>query len=145
MVNYFNTRQVKSDDSVLPSWCKNLPETNYYHKRLISEDKCKEAMSRDVDYILNFESLKNTPAGKSYNYQMKIDKFYIEAGQNWGNEVKRLIKIEQLDDEATTANATEENKAADGNESINENQELDFYSPYGCSKGSADQYLKDYA
>jgi CDP-paratose 2-epimerase len=28
---------------------------------------------------------------------------------------------------------------------IAENQPLDFYSPYGCSKGAADQYVHDYA
>jgi CDP-paratose 2-epimerase len=28
---------------------------------------------------------------------------------------------------------------------IAENQPLDFYSPYGCSKGAADQYVLDYA
>lgn len=28
---------------------------------------------------------------------------------------------------------------------VNEDQPLDFYSPYGCSKGSADQYVRDYA
>lgn len=28
---------------------------------------------------------------------------------------------------------------------INENEMLDFYSPYGCSKGAADQYIRDYA
>jgi CDP-paratose 2-epimerase len=27
---------------------------------------------------------------------------------------------------------------------INEEQNLDFHSPYGCSKGSADQYARDY-
>src|SRR5947209_2503950 len=31
---------------------------------------------------------------------------------------------------------------ADG---ISENAPLDFYSPYGCSKGTADQYVHDYA
>jgi CDP-paratose 2-epimerase len=31
---------------------------------------------------------------------------------------------------------------ADG---ISENAPLDFYSPYGCSKGTADQYVRDYA
>ncbi|GFP28512.1 NAD-dependent epimerase/dehydratase family protein, partial [Candidatus Hakubella thermalkaliphila] len=30
-------------------------------------------------------------------------------------------------------------------EGISENQPLDFYSPYGCSKGAADQYVRDYA
>jgi CDP-paratose 2-epimerase len=28
---------------------------------------------------------------------------------------------------------------------INENQPLDFHSPYGCSKGTGDQYVLDYA
>lgn len=28
---------------------------------------------------------------------------------------------------------------------INESQPLDFHSPYGCSKGSADQYVRDYS
>lgn len=28
---------------------------------------------------------------------------------------------------------------------VSENQNLDFHSPYGCSKGSADQYMRDYA
>ncbi len=28
---------------------------------------------------------------------------------------------------------------------ISEDQPLDFHSPYGCSKGSADQYVRDYA
>jgi CDP-paratose 2-epimerase len=28
---------------------------------------------------------------------------------------------------------------------VNESQPLDFYSPYGCSKGAADQYVRDYS
>lgn len=28
---------------------------------------------------------------------------------------------------------------------VSEGQQLDFYSPYGCSKGAADQYVRDYA
>lgn len=28
---------------------------------------------------------------------------------------------------------------------VSENQNLDFHSPYGCSKGAADQYVRDYA
>lgn len=30
-------------------------------------------------------------------------------------------------------------------EGVSEHQPLDFHSPYGCSKGSADQYVRDYA
>lgn len=30
-------------------------------------------------------------------------------------------------------------------EGIHENHSLDFHSPYGCSKGAADQYVRDYA
>ncbi len=34
---------------------------------------------------------------------------------------------------------------ADRRKGISEEQPLDFHSPYGCSKGSADQYVRDYA
>jgi CDP-paratose 2-epimerase len=34
---------------------------------------------------------------------------------------------------------------ADQRLGISEDQSLDFHSPYGCSKGSADQYVHDYA
>jgi CDP-paratose 2-epimerase len=30
-------------------------------------------------------------------------------------------------------------------EGVSEEQNLDFHSPYGCSKGSADQYVRDYS
>jgi len=32
-----------------------------------------------------------------------------------------------------------------GNTGVNESQPLDLQSPYGCSKGAADQYVRDYA
>ncbi len=34
---------------------------------------------------------------------------------------------------------------ADGRAGIDESAPLDFHSPYGCSKGAADQYVRDYA
>lgn len=34
---------------------------------------------------------------------------------------------------------------ADGRAGISEDAPLDFHSPYGCSKGAADQYVRDYA
>jgi CDP-paratose 2-epimerase len=34
---------------------------------------------------------------------------------------------------------------ADGRRGIDETAVLDFHSPYGCSKGAADQYVRDYA
>ncbi len=34
---------------------------------------------------------------------------------------------------------------ADGRSGVCETQPLDFHSPYGCSKGAADQYVHDYA
>lgn len=33
----------------------------------------------------------------------------------------------------------------DGREGVSEDQPLDFHSPYGCSKGAADQYVRDFA
>jgi CDP-paratose 2-epimerase len=35
--------------------------------------------------------------------------------------------------------------AYQGIKGISESQPLDFHSPYGCSKGAADQYVRDYA
>jgi CDP-paratose 2-epimerase len=32
-----------------------------------------------------------------------------------------------------------------GGGGINESESIDFHSPYGCSKGAADQYVRDYA
>jgi CDP-paratose 2-epimerase len=34
---------------------------------------------------------------------------------------------------------------ADGRQGVDESASLDFHSPYGCSKGAADQYVLDYA
>jgi CDP-paratose 2-epimerase len=36
-------------------------------------------------------------------------------------------------------------KLEKNNVACNESQPLDFHSPYGCSKGAADQYVRDYA
>lgn len=36
-------------------------------------------------------------------------------------------------------------KFKDGSNGVTENCPLDFHSPYGCSKGAADQYVRDYA
>lgn len=44
-------------------------------------------------------------------------------------------------------NLTESNKRyvfKDNINGIDETENLDFYSPYGCSKGAADQYVRDY-
>jgi len=36
-------------------------------------------------------------------------------------------------------------KFAGALQGVSEEQLLDFHSPYGCSKGSADQYVRDYS
>jgi len=41
--------------------------------------------------------------------------------------------------------AGEAYRYADGRGGIGEDTRLDFHSPYGCSKGAADQYVHDYA
>jgi CDP-paratose 2-epimerase len=47
----------------------------------------------------------------------------------------QIMRAEQRYQPASTAQAY----------GISENAPLDFYSPYGCSKGTADQYVRDYA
>lgn len=53
----------------------------------------------------------------------------------------------ELDDVQLTKNE-KRYKPSDGrikSNGIDETRNLDFHSPYGCSKGAADQYIKDYA
>lgn len=40
---------------------------------------------------------------------------------------------------------TQYRAAISGFHGVNEGEPLDFHSPYGCSKGTADQYVRDYA
>ncbi|WP_458759591.1 NAD-dependent epimerase/dehydratase family protein [Afipia sp. TerB] len=54
----------------------------------------------------------------------------------------RLIDDSQITRSGQRYVPTGESPPADG---ISENAPLDFYSPYGCSKGTADQYVRDYA
>ena len=42
-------------------------------------------------------------------------------------------------------NAGKTRNSLEDYQGIDETQPLDFYSPYGCSKGAADQYVHDYA
>jgi CDP-paratose 2-epimerase len=46
---------------------------------------------------------------------------------------------------AVTVEGTHYRAAAEGFRGVRENEPLDFHSPYGCSKGAADQYVRDYA
>lgn len=50
-----------------------------------------------------------------------------------------------LEDLAFEPKATRYVPSGDGAESIDSSRPLDFHSPYGCSKGAADQYVLDYA
>jgi CDP-paratose 2-epimerase len=43
------------------------------------------------------------------------------------------------------ADGTRYKAQSPGFRGVRENQLLDFHSPYGCSKGAADQYMRDYA
>lgn len=49
-----------------------------------------------------------------------------------------------MDDVAIVEESTRY-RYADFPEGISESQPLDFHSPYGCSKGAGDQYVRDYA
>lgn len=46
---------------------------------------------------------------------------------------------------AVAAEGTHYRAALNGFHGIDESEPLDFHSPYGCSKGTADQYVHDYA
>ncbi|MBV9773295.1 MAG: GDP-mannose 4,6-dehydratase [Gemmatimonadetes bacterium] len=48
-------------------------------------------------------------------------------------------------EEVATELAGRAYRYADGRRGVTEAAPLDFHSPYGCSKGAADQYVRDYA
>jgi CDP-paratose 2-epimerase len=48
-------------------------------------------------------------------------------------------------DDVAVVEGTTRYEYRDYPEGISESQPLDFHSPYGCSKGAADQYVRDYA
>ena len=48
-------------------------------------------------------------------------------------------------DDVTIVEEPTRYRYADFPEGISESQPLDFHSPYGCSKGAGDQYVRDYA
>jgi CDP-paratose 2-epimerase len=48
-------------------------------------------------------------------------------------------------DEVGVEHAPAGYRYANGRAGIDESQPLDFHSPYGCSKGAADQYVRDYS
>lgn len=50
-----------------------------------------------------------------------------------------------LESVAVVADATHYRAQATGFKGVNESERLDFHSPYGCSKGTADQYVRDFA
>ena len=50
-----------------------------------------------------------------------------------------------LDRTPTEIEGTHYRACAEGLRGVTEEEPLDFHSPYGCSKGTADQYVRDYA
>ena len=66
-------------------------------------------------------------------YSNKTKLIYISTNKVYGNINKNLFSNKKRYFSKKT------------NKTIDENYPLDFYSPYGCSKGSADQYVRDYS
>jgi CDP-paratose 2-epimerase len=66
------------------------------------------------------------------NYSKETILLYSSTNKVYGNYESEILEREKR---------YEYNKH---NFSISENQNLDFHSPYGCSKGIADQYVRDY-
>ena len=58
------------------------------------------------------------------------------------NKVYGGLDDVQLTDAGARYTPSDETLAAEG---VSERRPLDFHSPYGCSKGTADQYVRDYA
>ena len=74
----------------------------------------------------------------------------LEAARRSGNQPFVLFTSTNkvygsLPDLAIEIKGTRYRASDAGFRGVNETQPLDFHSPYGCSKGAADQYVRDYA
>lgn len=77
----------------------------------------------------------------TFNVLEAMRKYSPEALLAFSSTNKVYGDLEWLDYKETSTRFTVE-KYSDG---FNENLPLDFSTPYGCSKGSADQYVRDWA
>jgi CDP-paratose 2-epimerase len=72
----------------------------------------------------------------------------LEAVRNSGNRPFLLFTSSNKvygDFSGETVTQTPTRYVSEASEGTDETQPLDFHSPYGCSKGAADQYVRDYA
>lgn len=128
------------------SWLKNLPESKTRLSVTIADVRDKAAVRRAVigaSEIYHFAaqvavttSLEDpredfeVNAGGTFNI--------LEAARESGNRPFVLF--------TSTNKVYGKIEYSDGlHRAVDESQPLDFYSPYGCSKGTADQYVHDYA
>src|SRR5262249_44953624 len=72
----------------------------------------------------------------------------IDFEVNAGGTVNVLEAVRRYNREAPVVFASTNKvygKLGKSNAACKETQPLDFHSPYGCSKGAADQYVRDYS
>jgi CDP-paratose 2-epimerase len=74
----------------------------------------------------------------------------LEAARVWGQNPFLLFTSTNkvygsLPGVSTTVDGTRYSATQQGFKGVTEEEPLDFHSPYGCSKGAADQYFRDYA
>lgn len=109
-------------------------------KTIVFHEAAQVAVTTSVeDPVIDFE----INARGSLNLLEALRKYNPEAISVYASTNKVYGGLEQFDVvERKGRYAFKEPKLARG---VSEETQLDFHSPYGCSKGSADQYFKDYS
>ena len=143
--------------SVNLAWLQEqFPAVTFIEGDIRSETACNELFkeNRDTDFILHLagqvavttsvlnprEDFEANAAGtlnvlEAFRYYCP-EAFFLYASTN-----KVYGKLTNFEIEEENERYSFKEKEA----GVSETQPLDFYSPYGCSKGAADQYVHDYA
>lgn len=112
------------------------------------------AAVRDVDTIFHFASqvaVTTSVTDPRTDFEINACGAFniLEAARLSGNSPAVLFtstnKVYGKMEDMEVVDRNERYELAKLPHGVDESQPLDFYSPYGCSKGTGDQYMRDYA
>src|SRR5437868_6194233 len=120
----------------------------------IRDQRLVEAAVREAGEIYHFAAqtaVTNSLADPRHDFEVNVLGTFniLEAARKSAHRPFLLFtstnKVYGAMSQRATAGMTSLRYLSGSGAGVNESQPLDFHSPYGCSKGAADQYVRDYA
>lgn len=133
---------------------KNAPQVRVQKGDILSQDDLKQAFTSTPDVVLHLAgqvAVTTSVADPRSDFEANaLGTFNVlEAVRTYApNAMVIFASTNKVYGGLENISVTEKDQRyafADSLIGIPETQSLDFHSPYGCSKGAADQYVHDYA